>query len=218
MANGKVVQGKYIVIDGIDGGGKTTLFNALRSKFIPWNEVEGSNFMYTREPGGTPLGETLRTLILTEVMDPFAELCLLLAQRREVRILVDSFLRKGVHVISDRSDSATFAYQIQGRNLPHLESLFWRLHSVLLPHPTLYIFLDISPEIAIKRMSGRENGSEKADRFEKEQIDFFHNVRDGFVEFSKKTATPSVFVDASQSPDEVASEVAKHIADHLVSE
>lgn len=209
-----MTKSKYIVIDGIDGGGKSTLFGSLEKRFIPYHQGSG-NFIYTREPGGTPLGETLRTLVLFEIMDPFTELCLFNAQRKEVRNMVKGFLEKGLHIISDRSDSASFAYQIRGKELDYLENDFWMLSKQLVPHPTMYIFLDLDPMIAEERRQIREGGIKKGDRFETQGVEFFQRVRNGFREFPTKVSVPCFFVNAEQEKGEVFKQVSAHITNHL---
>jgi dTMP kinase len=217
---------KYIVIDGIDGGGKGSLFERLKDVYfqIPSYSsredhrkegVIGKHFMYTREPGGTELGEKLRALILSEKMFAFSELCLFMAQRKELRGQVEKALFSGLHVISDRSESASFAYQIRGRNLEHIEDLFWEMNKHLKPFPTLYIFLDLDPKVASERVGHREAGGQEADKFEKENIAFFEKVRRGLIEFATKVNVPCVYVNAEQSKEAVAQEVMTIIDNHI---
>lgn len=208
-------QGQYIVIDGIDGGGKGSLFLALEKEFPLF--IDGVHqFVYTREPGGTPAGEEVRKVIIGYPVVALSEFFLFLAQRNEVRRqVVEPALHRGVSVISDRSDSSTFAYQIRGRQYPNLEKYFWEFRPLLAPLPTLYIFLDLDPKVALSRLKGREGGGQKGDRFDSENIDFFSRVRRGFVEFSEKAGTPSFFVDASQSKEVVAQKVIEIIRLHI---
>lgn len=212
------MTGKYVVIDGIDGGGKTTLFESLHKVFHSHQDTNNDDvkFIYTREPGGTLLGEDLRKMLLSEVMNPYTEMCLFMGQRKEVREMLKDYLERGVHVISDRSESATFAYQIRGRCLDNLEELFWKMNSYLCPFPTMYIFLDLLPKIAFERLNGRGENV-KRDVFEKEQIEYFERVRNAFLEFPKNVAVPCFFVDANQAREKVAADVIKHINDHLCS-
>jgi dTMP kinase len=213
MSETSIKPGEYIVVDGIDGGGKGSLFEALNNEFS--GSVDGRPlFYFTREPGGTVLGEKIRDLLLNDHMSPESELDLFHAQRRELRttVLRDT-LARGTHVISDRSDSSTFAYQIRGRNRPELEKEYWLKRGTLLPPPTFYIFLDLHPEIAASRIAGR-NG-ESGDRFDRQGIEFFTRVRQGFIDFAREVAAPCVVVDASQSKEEVANEVISHIQHHI---
>lgn len=217
---------KYIVIDGIDGGGKGSLLSALQEVYRPLPEylsyescrkegLIGTYFMHTREPGGTPLGEKLRPLILDEKMFSFSEVCLFMAQRKELRGRVEIALFSGLHVISDRSDSASFAYQIRGRGLSHMEKLFWEMNKELAPFPSLYIFLDLDPKVAAQRMNFRQKEGQVADKFEKENIAFFERVRAGFVEFSSKVDIPCIYVNAEQSKEDVVAQVVTIIDEHI---
>lgn len=224
MSQDVIRRGKYIVVDGIDGGGKTTLFGSLKEEFPFLGDVDkgtnsnsaknGYEFIYTREPGGTPLGESLRPLILSEPMDRFSEMCLFMAQRKEVRVMLEPYLNRGTHVISDRSESASFAYQIRGRRLQHLENIFWEMNRNLAPFPTMYIFLDIPPSIAFERLNNRGENVTR-DVFEKEKIEYFEKVRKGFLEFPSKVKTSCIFVCATNSKERVASEVIVHIKQHI---
>lgn len=216
---------KYIILDGVDGSGKSSIIRGLQDIFLPVTktlddvrkeENFGKYFVYTREPGGTDVGEKLRGLILNEPMFPFSELCLFSAQRLEVRKnIVDPALFAGVNVFSDRSESSSFAYQIRGRNLGHLEDLFWELNRHLAPFPTLYIFLDLDPKVAASRITGRGSDSQGGDRFDRENVEFFGRVRKGFLDFSGKVDSPCKYVDAEQSPEKVFAEVVAHIREHI---
>lgn len=201
--------GEYIVVDGMDGVGKGSLFDSLNQEFSGF--IDGrSLFYFTREPGGTELGEKIRELLLHQYMSPESELDLFHTQRRELRtFLLRDKLANGTHIISDRSDSSTFAYQIRGRSRPELEKEFWFKRNTFLPLPTFYIFLDLDPEIAATRIAGR-NG-ENGDRFDRENVEFFYRVRQGFIDFTKEVTAPCVIVDASQSKEVVATTVINHI-------
>lgn len=205
------VFGRYIVIDGIDGAGKGFLFETLQKAFPPLSKDE-QKFVYTREPGGTPVGEKIREVLLNDYMSPLSEFFLFLAQRKEVRDqVVEPALLRGIHVISDRSDSSTFAYQIRGRQHPALEKSFWKTRKEITPVPSLYIFLDLDPKVAAERLSRRKSDGGEGDRFDTENIEFFTRVRQGFIDFAKEVFAPVIFVDASASKEEVAQEVVTHI-------
>ena len=204
---------KYIVIDGLDGAGKSSVMEKLDNVFPPALKLGG--YAYIREPGGTTLGERLRDIIIEGGMDPFTEFCLFCAQRREVKQLVSGLLARGRHVISDRSDSATFAYQVRGRQMPELEEIFWKMRELLVPHPSLYIFLDVSAEVAKARMVS--NMAKKQDRFEREGEVFHNRVREAFREFSIRIEIPCRFVNAENSPEVVAQEVVSIVREHLSS-
>ena len=224
MTSDIVPVAKYVVIDGIDGGGKGTIFKRIEKEFPrPPSEMGygkilmegpvGKYSIITREPGGTPLAEKLRGMILSDVMSSFSEFCLFLGQRDDGRKqVVHPALAGGVNVISDRSDSATFAYQLRGRQLDHLEDLYWKTRPMMAPLPSLYVFLDLDPLVAAQRMTGRGN---EADNFEKQNTEFFERVRNGFKEFAQKVEAPCRFVNAEQGKDEVAEDVLKILREHL---
>lgn len=207
-------SGNYIVIDGIDGGGKGVLFEALSKEFPTFSKGE-KKFCYTREPGGLSVGEKIREILLHDYVSPRSEFFLFLAQRKELRDqLIAPTLLKGVHVISDRSDSSTFAYQIRGRNTQELEGEFWATRETFPPLPTLYVFLDLDPKIAAERL--RQRKEKGGDRFDNQDLEFFIRVRNGFIEFSKKVTTPCLFVDASQEKEKVAQVVINYIREHIM--
>lgn len=220
----QAARGAYLVIDGIDGGGKTSIFDKLNQELekhpfelgydrIRLDGLVGKYSIFTREPGGTPLAERMRQMILNDVMSAFSELCMFFAQRDDVRKqVIEPALHAGVNVISDRSDSATFAYQLRGRQLTHLEELYWQTRPMMSPLPDLYIFLDLDPQVAAARMGkqGRD-----ADNFERQNLAFFERVRNGYKEFAKKVEAPCRFVDAEQSKETVAAEVLQIVQEHL---
>lgn len=223
--NVHVKTAKYIVIDGVDGSGKGTVMKHLMDTFPnPYNKnksnedirregVVGKYTIFTREPGGTPLGEKLRSLILNDSMTSYTEFCLFVGQRAEVRkMVIEPALQSGVNVISDRSDSATFAYQLRGRQLTHLEDFYWSTRNQVLPLPTLYVFLDVDPRVSAKRLSGL---GKEADNFERENLQFFERVSAGYKEFAQKVETPCRFVDAGCTPEEVAEEVTTIVNEHF---
>lgn len=219
----QATRGAYIVVDGIDGGGKTSVFEKLNQELetpfqtgyerIRLDGLVGKYSIFTREPGGTPLAERMREMILKDVMSAFSELCMFFAQRDDVRKqVIEPALHAGVNVISDRSDSATFAYQLRGRQLTHLEDLYWQTRPLMLPLPNFYIFLDLDPKVAYERMS---KDSRVPDNFESQQLDFFERVRNGYKEFAQKVEVPCRFVDAEQSKEAVAAEVLRIVQEHL---
>jgi dTMP kinase len=212
-------QGLYIVIDGLDGAGKGEVFKALAFHYpdiateddgIPKGPLR---VKYLREPGGTELGEELRPLIRHRKMDPITEFFLLLAQRKEIRNVISDLLAQGVVVISDRSDSSTFAFQIVGRDRSVLESFFWETQKLLSPTPDLYIILDLPAEVAKARTEERNDSGGDRDRIDDMPVEFHERVREGFHLFSKAVDVPHVFIDATKSPDEVARDVVNTVTD-----
>lgn len=220
-------QAKYIVFDGIDGGGKSSIIEGLMKLYPPRPDylsmedvrregVVGKYFEYAREPGGTKEGEQARLIVLNGDIPPEAEMHFMIAQRIILRKnRIERALFSGLHAISDRSDSATFAYQIRGRQLSHLEDLFWETRKGTAPFPSLYIFFDISPEVAAKRLTGT---GKEADNFEKQNIEFFWRVSNGYHEFARKVETPCVFVNVDRPLEklpETIAECAAIVAEHI---
>ncbi len=175
------MKGKFIVIEGIDGCGKTTQIDEI-SKWLPKSGLmkKGSQLITTREPGGSLLGKKLRSLILDNNTNnkptSLAELLLYSADRAEhVSKIISPALKKENWVISDRFSDSTLAYQGYGRNInletiKNIESIVCQGES-----PDLTIFLEISPEESILRRK-----HEKPDRMESEGIEFLEKVNVGF--------------------------------------
>ena len=179
------MRGKFIVIEGIDGCGKTTQINEI-SRWLPTSGLMGknSNLVKTREPGGSLLGKKLRDLILDKnnKPSPLAELLLYSADRAEhVSKIISPALEKEDWVLSDRFADSTLAYQGYGRNinldiLKNIESIVCQGE-----HPDLTIFLEISAEESILR---RKNFV--PDRIESEGKKFLHKVNEGFKLIAKE--------------------------------
>ena len=181
------MKGKFIVIEGIDGCGKTTQINEL-SKWLPNSGLikTGSKLITTREPGGSNLGEKLRRLILdnNENNKPssLAELLLYSADRAEhVSKIIAPALKNNDWVISDRFSDSTLAYQGYGRNIDL--DIIKKIESIVCQgeYPDLTFFLEISPEESIFR---RKN--EIPDRMESEGISFLKKVNEGFKLIAKE--------------------------------
>ncbi|SMC19461.1 dTMP kinase [Andreprevotia lacus DSM 23236] len=171
-------QGRFISVEGVDGAGKSTQLAWLAD----WLSGQGIRFVSTREPGGTPLGEKLRALLLNEPMHLETEALLMFASRREhLAQVVEPALARGDWVLCDRFSDATYAYQGGGRGLDlakfaALETLVQqRGDGLLQPHLTL--LFDVPPEVSAARMA---NGRE-LDRFEREAADFHTRVRDAYL-------------------------------------
>ena len=186
-------RGKFIVIDGGEGSGKTTIL-----KWFAETPV-GKKFLITHEPGGTEFADKIRALVLSqEAKEAGAEtqFCLMWAARADhLKNKIIPALAKGVSVISDRFDSSTFAYQIYGQEARHLEKLFWRTREVFLRErkPDLYIFLNVEPEVGLKRVAGRK---EAKTHFDERALAFHQRVRAGFLGFLKNV--PHKIIDANQ--------------------
>jgi dTMP kinase len=161
----------------------------------------------TREPGGTPLGERLRELVLREPMDGTTEALLMFAARREHLVqVIEPALSRGAWVVSDRFSDATFAYQCGGRGLDR--AVFRALESVVHParQPDATFLFDLDPAIAWQRQRAQ---SRTPDRFEREEGDFFRRVRDAYLERAGEAPRRFRVIDASGSLEEVRARLSR---------
>lgn len=166
-------SGRFITVEGIDGAGKSSHIEWLRAHLTQ----AGHAVVVTREPGGTPLGESLRAMLLNEPMSPETEMMLMFAARAEhLNAVIRPALAQGAWVISDRFSDATYAYQVGGRGVP--ESKFTALeHWVqegLQPHRTLLF------DVSVATAQARLHDTRILDRFEREAADFHQRVRDAY--------------------------------------
>lgn len=197
-------NGYYIVIDGVDGTGKSTQTQRVKD----YIDSLGFPVIQTFEPGGTDFGKKLRNLVLDKknTMLPETELLLFCADRCEQQHKVKTLLDKGITVISDRFLPSTFAYQINGRGCDKelLEAVVSR---TVTRFPNLTIILDIDVETALSRARTRlkHEGKQTVEgRFEAEQNEFFNNVREGFLEYARSDKYGKcVVVKAYGTEDEV---------------
>ncbi len=187
-------KGRFIVVEGLEGAGKSTALATIKHVL----ERQVPAIITTREPGGTRVGEVARQLIKEsssqEPLDSRAELLLLYASRVQlIQHIILPALNRGDWVLADRFELSTWAYQGGGRKLS--EDMIQHLSSFCLQDfkPDLIIFLDISPQIGLKRARMRS----KADRIEKESLSFFTNVYHSYHE-RIKTMSNVVVIDASK--------------------
>lgn len=188
--------GKFITLEGIDGAGKSTHLPWLKS----WWEQRGWQTVQTREPGGTPLAEKIREMVLGQEMDALTESLMMFAARRDhIKNAIQPALDKGHLVICDRFTDASFAYQGFGRghDLTVLNTLeAWTQEGL---QPDLTLWFDVEPAIA----SQRRSAAREADRFEQLDQAFFERVRQGYLERFKNDPKRLVRIDASQTPEEI---------------
>ena len=189
-------KAKFITFEGVDGAGKSTHLawcaDALRQR--------GPDVLVTREPGGTPLGEQLREILLNQPMNIGTEALLMFAARLEhIEQVIKPALRWGKWVISDRFSDASFAYQGGGRGLDwdKLSQLEQWVHPDL--QPDLTLFFDVPVEVARQRLANNSS----LDRFEQEQADFFERVRAGYYRRVRQNPQRYIVIDAAQSMDAV---------------
>lgn len=193
--------GKFITFEGIDGAGKSTHI----SNVVNLIQAQGLTVVSTREPGGTPLGEKLRELVLHETMHPETETLLMFAARREhLANVIEPALARGDWVVCDRFSDATFAYQGGGRGLDKAKfaELEQWVHAHL--HPDLTLLFDLPPAIAGERLAAQ---GRLLDRFEQERVDFHHRVRDAYLERSAAEPQRIHVINANQRPDIIKKQV-----------
>ncbi|WP_454831529.1 dTMP kinase [Pseudoxanthomonas wuyuanensis] len=201
----------FISLEGGEGAGKTSAIAAVRELL----QSRGHDVVLTREPGGTPLAERIRELLLNpqdEALEPEAELLLMFAARAQhVRQIIRPALQRGAFVVSDRFTDSSYAYQGAGRGLDPvwIEALERRAVGI---RPGLTLLLDLDVREGRARTSGRDLWP---DRIESEQDDFFERVRVGFRQ--RAAAEPQRFrlIDASRSPAEVGAAVTRTLTDWL---
>ncbi len=190
------IRAKFITLEGGEGAGKST----SRDFIVSLLEEQNIPFIQTREPGGTPIGETLRDVLLSKegtAPSVTAELLMVFAARAQhLHEVIEPALRDGKWVLCDRFTDATYAYQGYGRGfelgqIEALETLVQRGR-----HPDLTILFDIDPRLGMTRARQRA----ELDRFEEEHMEFFDRVREGYLTRAKNEARFRV-IDASQSID-----------------
>lgn len=198
------MAGKFIVIEGLEGAGKTTAINTVARVL---NQHHICNLQFTREPGGTPIAEALRNIIKNglehEPLTDKAELLMLYAARIQlIENVIKPALNKGNWVIGDRHDLSTQAYQGGGRQLDRhfIETLKKQVLGDFKPDLTLY--LDIDPEIGLMRAKSRG----ELDRIEQQSLAFFKRIRQRYLELANQDAT-IITIDAAQSIDAVTQQI-----------
>ena len=194
---GAEVRGKFITLEGVDGAGKSTHLDWIAGRL----EAAGKKVVVTREPGGTPLGEELRKLLLAQPMHLETETLLMFAARREhLDQLILPALAGGRWVLSDRFTDATFAYQGGGRGLDlgRIESLENWVHQGL--QPDLTLVFDLSVEDAKRR---RMAATAAPDRFEQENLDFFARVRAVYLARAARYPQRIRLIDASRTVGDI---------------
>jgi dTMP kinase len=195
---------KFITVEGTEGVGKTTNINFIKS-WLRQNEIK---FVATREPGGTPLAEEIRDLLLKprdELVVSSAELLLMFAGRAQhLNKVILPALQADTWVLCDRFTDATYAYQGFGRQMS--SELIVQLESIVQGdiRPDLTLLLDIPIEIGLERANDRGD----PDRFEQEQHDFFNRVRAGYLSLANENSDRYVVIDASQELQGVQTDIA----------
>lgn len=188
-----LMNAKFITLDGIDGAGKSTNLAVIKN----WFEQRQLPVLFTREPGGTPVGEALREILLnpatqaglrTETLMMFAARC------QHIEEVIQPALARGVHVVSDRFTDATFAYQGGGRGVPaaDIEALENWVQGSL--RPDLTLLLDVPLEVSMARIAE----TREKDRFEQETADFFTRVRTAYLQRASAAPERYAVIDSNR--------------------
>ncbi|MGC4397089.1 dTMP kinase [Hydrogenophaga sp. T2] len=194
--------GLFITFEGIDGAGKSTHIEALARAF----ETRGRRVVLTREPGGTPLAEKLRALVLNDPMDPLCESLLVFAARRDHLVqVIEPALAEGAVVLCDRFTDATFAYQGHGRGfdlavLGQLERWVQQGEGGGLRQPDLTVWFDLPAAVAAERLVA----ARVPDRFESQPQAFFERVAQGYAARAAQHPGRFARIDADQPREAVA--------------
>ena len=206
---GLKAQGKFISLEGGEGAGKTTQIKMLADKL----KAAGFDPVITREPGGAPGAEMIRSLLVEGDIDrwqPMTEALLHFAARLEhVRETIAPALEEGQWVVSDRFSDSTIAYQGYGHDLG--QETMARLHELVLGgfQTDRTLILDIPVEAGLARAGKREAGKIEAgesageDRYERMDLDFHRRLRDGFLDIARRNSERCLIVDAEQAADQV---------------
>lgn len=214
-----MTSGLFISFEGIDGAGKSTHIDGLAQAF----RAQGRAVTLTREPGGTPLAEKLRVMVLNDPMDAMTEALLVFAARRDhLQQLIEPALARGEVVLCDRFTDATFAYQGGGRGfdaamLNYLEQAVQTIQAAQsapnpganarVRQPDLTVWFDLPPEIAAARLAG----ARAPDKFESESLEFFKRVSQGYLQRLQADTARFARIHADQEREAVWQDVQRAV-------
>ena len=204
------IRGKFITFEGIDGAGKSSHIASV-TEFV---RARGFTVVSTREPGGTPLGEKLRELVLHEDMHLETEAMLMFAARREhLAQVIEPALARGDWVVCDRFSDATYAYQGGGRGLD--KQKFAELEQWVHGHlqPDLTFLFDLSPSVAGQRIAAQ---GRDLDRFEQERADFHVRVRQAYLERAAAAPQRIRVINADQPLEDIKKQVKLTVVTHCL--
>ena len=205
------MRGRFITIEGTEGVGKTTNIAFIKQ----WLDDNKISFVSTREPGGTPLAEEIRQLLLSnreEQVCSKAELLMMFAGRAQhIDKVIEPELDKGHWVLCDRFTDATYAYQGAGREMG--DELIASLETMVQGsmRPDLTLLLDIPVELGLERAGKRS----QPDRFELEKTDFFNRVRQAYLSMAKNNPQRYKIIDASQALEDVQQQISNTLNNFL---
>ncbi|MDH4848019.1 dTMP kinase [Pseudomonas sp. BN605] len=207
-----MTQGCLIVCDGNNGAGKSSVIKHLSG----WLSEAGHDVLVTREPGGTPIGEKIREVVLDpttpELCDTTELLLFAAARAQHLQEKIIPAIQAGQVVICDRFTPATIAFQHYGRGIPL--DLVVAINDIAVGgfKPHLTIILDIDPVVGMQRVAGR---GEVLDRMELQKTEFLSRARYGFLAQARDNPSTFVVIDASRNQDDVAVDVKAHVEDLL---
>ncbi len=204
----------FLAIEGGEGSGKSTLLEALKERL-------GNTIVITREPGGSPYAELIRSAALK---NPLAKttpgettFCLMFAARFDnTKNMIVPALESGKSVIADRFDASSYAYNVYSQMNGGLKESFWDMRSRLAVLPDKYIFIDVDPIEGVRRANMRNQSllqGKQYDHFDDREIAFHKKVRDGYLDFFKQV--PHIVIDANRSLHKVKVDFLKVIWDEL---
>jgi dTMP kinase len=197
-----MTRGKFITFEGIDGAGKSTHIGFVTDYLTS----RGKTVVSSREPGGTPLGEKLRDLLLHEKMHLETEALLMFASRREhIAQVIEPGIERGDWVLSDRFTDASFAYQSGGRGMDRakMEALEQWVHPQL--QPDLTLVFDVPLEVARQRL----DATRTLDKFEQEQSDFFSRCRNEYLRRAAQFPDRIAVIDSTRSIEETRANITR---------
>jgi dTMP kinase len=202
-------RGRFISLEGVDGAGKSTHAGWLADAIA----ARGHRVVRTREPGGTPLGEALRQLLLAQPMTHETEALLMFAARREhVVQVIEPALARGDWVLCDRYTDATYAYQGGGHYVAteFLRELERRVHPDC--NPDLTLLFDVPPEVSRQRLANSASKGRELDKFEREGDSFFERVRAAYCARAEQDPARFRIIDATRPVAEVRDDLARIVA------
>ena len=194
------MKSKFITLEGVDGAGKSTCIKFIK-KYLADKKF---NYFFTREPGGTALGEKLRDTLLHDIMTPETETLLMFAARNEhIHTVINPKLKAGLIVVSDRFTDATYAYQSGGKNveIKKITILENWVHKDLKPDLTL--LFDLPTDVSLSRL--KSDGD--LDKFEKEAAGFHMKIRESYLALAKKEPKRFEIINSNQNINIIEKEI-----------
>jgi len=205
------MRGKFITLEGIEGAGKTSALSHAQELL----EEVGLQVHVTREPGGTPVAERIRDVLLEkvdELVTPMTELLLMFAARAQhVHRVIEPRLAEGTWVLCDRFTDSTYAYQGEGRGISRTTIRWLEDFAQKGLRPDLTLLLDVEPLVGLKRARGGAAG----DRIEQENLDFFERVRAGYLQMARREPKRFHVIEAKHPQPDVLDQVRWTLSEFL---